>query len=88
MNATTIDPIFTTISDEGIRRLAEANAKACAAEQHNRQDSYWKGQMDAFQILWQNLPMSDKQRMGTYFHGTYYAELARWSELKKGAVQP
>jgi len=88
MSTSTIDPVFTTISETGIRRLAEANAKACAAEQHNRGDSYWRGQMDAFQILWQNLPESDKLRIGKYFHGTYYAELARLAEKRKGAVQP
>lgn len=88
MNTPAIDPIFTTISDEGIRRLAEANAKALANEQHNRNDAYWKGQSDAFNILWQNLPMTDKQRFGKYFQTPYLAELARLDKLKKGAVQP
>lgn len=86
MNTPAIDPIFTTISEAGIRRLAEANARASAAEQHNRNDPYWQGQMEVFFLLWQNLPLTDKERMGKYFHPVYYSELQRWSELKGGAA--
>lgn len=81
-----IHPIFKTISETGIRHLAESNAKAAAEFQHDQKNQYWCGQMDVFELVWNSLPLSDKERMRHYFLKTYLAELARLSADKQKAA--